>query len=134
MSVRAILSRADDTPLCADLCVSLGALAANTGATLTLPAAGAGQFHYVIAIHVMRAASAALTGNALLAITTTNLPGPPVWAVGNAMAAGGTSTDMTLMPGEPIKSLVANTATTVVLPAPGAAVSWRAQVFYRTGP
>ena len=106
--------------------------AADTGFTLTLPAAGAGLFHYITAIEIMRASTAALAGTAVLLVTTTNLPGSPVWSVGNAMAAGGTQRDEDFSPTTPLKSSVANTATTFVFPAPGAAVLWRANVTYYT--
>lgn len=75
--------------------------AANTAATATLPAAGQGLYHY---------------------ITTTNLPGNPIWTVGNAMAAGDTKIDLHYAPTTPLKSTTANTATTIVMPAAGAAV------------
>lgn len=102
--------------------------AANTGGTLTLPAAGAGLFHYITRIRIARQATAVLAGTALLAITTTNLNGR-AYRVGNVMAAGGHQRDVDDS-GAPIKSAVANTATTIVVPVPGAAVSWDVQVDY----
>lgn len=107
--------------------------AANTGATITLPAAGAGLFHYITNIHLCRNATAALAGTATLVITSTNLPGSPAWSVGNAMAAGGTQIDLDYRPTTPLKSSVANTATTVVMPVPGAAVLWRGNCTYYVG-
>ena len=108
--------------------------AVNTGATITLPAV-AGQFHYITLIRISRNATAALAGTAQLQITTTNLYGLTI-EVGNAMSAGGTQTDAILnMPGgNPLKSQVVNTATTIVLPAPGAAVRWSVEVFYYAAP
>jgi hypothetical protein len=108
--------------------------AANTGATLTIPAAGAGLFHYITAILIQRVATAALAGTAILTVTTTNLPGALQWRFGNLMAAGGTQTDLNMAFTQPIKSSVANTATTIVVPVPGAAVSWTVVVHYYTGP
>lgn len=105
--------------------------AANTGGTLTLPAV-AGQFHHITAIILSRSATAALVGSATLAITTTNLPGSLQWRVGNAMVAGGTQRDVELFWDNPLKSSVANVNTTIVLPAPGAAVLWGAIVTYFT--
>ena len=105
--------------------------AANTAATATLPAV-AGQFHYITGIEIMRTATAALAGTATLVVTTTNIAGGVAWSVGNAMAAGGSSKDVTLQPANPIKSSVVNTATTIVMPLPGAAVLWRANVYYYT--
>ena len=106
--------------------------AANTALTLTIPAAGAGLFHYVTSIEIYRTATAALAGTATLVITSTNLNGM-AWSVGNAMAAGGTQIDVSRQDDFPIKSAVANTNSTIVMPAPGAAVLWRAQVNYYTG-
>jgi hypothetical protein len=107
--------------------------AANTAATATLPAAGAGMFHYITNINLTRNATAALAGTATIIHTSTNLPGTPAWSVGNAMAAGGTQIDLDYTPTTPLKSLVANTATTVVMAAGGAAVLNRVNVSYFVG-
>lgn len=106
--------------------------AANGAVTLTLAAAGVGLFHYLTHILITRNATAALAGTATLVITTTNLPGALAWSVGNAMIAGGTQIDLSLVLDSPLKSSVANTATTIVAPAPGAAVLWRINAFYYT--
>lgn len=116
----------------AQLVATAGA-AANTQTTATLPAAGAGLFHYITSIVIQRAATAALVGGATINITTTNLNGA-TWTVGNAMAAGGSVTDLNFMPSKPWKSQVANTASTIVFPAAGAAVLSRITVTYYTGP
>ena len=107
--------------------------AANTAATATLPAAGAGMFHYITHIHLMRNATAALAGTATIIHTSTNLTGTPAWSVGNAMAAGGTQEDLNYSPATPLKSLVANTNTTVVMAAAGLAVLNRVNVSYYVG-
>jgi len=107
--------------------------AANTIATATLPAAGAGMFHYITHIECRRNATAALAGTATLIITSTNLPGNPAWSNGNAMVAGGSNLDLLYQPANPLKSLVANTATTIVMPAGGAAVLNRINVSYYVG-
>jgi hypothetical protein len=107
--------------------------AANTAATITLSAAGPGLFHYITGLYINRTATAALAGTATLVITTTNLPGSIAFSVGNAMVAGGTQRDVELEPSNPIKSSVANTATTIVMPAPGAAVLWRGNCSYYVG-
>jgi hypothetical protein len=107
--------------------------AANTAATCTLPAAGAGMFHYITSIQCYRNATAALAGTATLIITSTNLPGNPAWSVGNAMLAGGTQQDLVYEPANPLKSSVANTNTTIVMPAAGAAVLNRINVSYYVG-
>jgi hypothetical protein len=108
--------------------------AANTVATATLPAAGVGMFHYITHIDITRNATAALAGTATLIHTTTNLPGSPAWSVGNAMIAGGTQLDVVYEPTVPLRSSVANTNTTVVCAAAGAAVLGRVNVSYYIGP
>jgi len=109
--------------------------AVNTGFTLTLPAAGAGLFHYITSIDIVRATNATATAaGAALTITTTNLPGNPVWTFGNASTAGGTAVLVRSEPTRPLKSSVANTATTIVVPAAGAGEIIRANVQYYTGP
>jgi hypothetical protein len=107
--------------------------AANTAATATLPAPGVGLFHYITHIGITRNATALLAGTATLIHTTTNLPGSMAWSVGNAMAAGGTQVDVVYEPTTPLKSLVANTATTVVAAAAGLAVLGRVNVSYYVG-
>jgi hypothetical protein len=107
--------------------------AANTAATITLPAAGVGLFHYITNIHLQRNATAILAGTATLVATSTNLPGNPAWSYGNAMVAGGTQLDLNYTPTTPLKSLVANTATTIVIPAAGAAVLNRGNCSYYVG-
>jgi hypothetical protein len=107
--------------------------AANTAATASLPAV-AGMFHYITHIDITRNATAALAGTATIIHTTTNLPGSPAWSVGNAMAAGGTQLDAFIDFAVPLRSSVANTATTVVAAAGGAAVLGRVNVGYYIGP
>jgi hypothetical protein len=106
---------------------------ANASVTATLPLV-AGQFHYITSIHVTRTCTAALTGSAALAITTTNLPGSLAYTMGNACAVGTTNNDLSLDLASPLKSSAAGTATTVVCPAAGAAVLCRVTVLYFTGP
>lgn len=108
--------------------------AANAGVTLTLPAAGAGLFHYITFLRIGRTSTAALAGTATLVITSTNLPGTWAFSVGNAMIAGGTQIDLQEAFPSPLKSSVANVATTIVCPVPGAAVLWRLLVHYYVGP
>jgi len=107
--------------------------AANTAATATLPAAGAGLFHYITSLRIARNATAALAGSATIIHTTTNLPGSPAWSVGNAMAAGGTQVDLDQAFPYPLRSSVANTATTIVVAAGGLAVLGRVNVGYYVG-
>lgn len=106
-----------------------GTAAANTGFTVTLPAAP-NSFHCMTSITIDRAATAALAGGALLQVTTTNIPGSLSWTVADTFGAAGTVHDLELELSHALKSSVAGTATTLVFPAPGAAVSWRANVTY----
>jgi hypothetical protein len=110
---------------------------ANAIATATLPAAGAGLFHYITHIHIKRVATALLAGGALLTVTTTNLGGR-AWRTGNQHSITVAPSDPALLIDQeythPIKSAVANTATTIVGPAAGAAVSWHMVIDYFTGP
>jgi hypothetical protein len=119
-------------PIPAILWVTVTA-AANAAATITLPAGGAGLFHYIVYLNCRRNSTAALAGTATLIITTTNLPGSPAWSSGNAMIAGDTKEDVNYQAGIPLKSLVANTATTIVMPAAGAAVLNRGNCGYYVG-
>lgn len=109
---------------------------ANAIATATLPAV-AGQFHYITHISLKRVATAALAGGALLTVTTTNLGGR-AWRTGNQMSITVSSSDPPQLLDQeyvhPLKSAVANTATTIVGPAAGAAVSWQIVVDYFTAP
>jgi len=107
--------------------------AANTAATITLPAAGVGMFHYITYLNCRRNATAALAGTATLIITSTNLPGSPAWSNGNAMIAGGTVEDIDYQSAHPLKSLLANIATTIIMPAPGLAVLNRGNCSYYVG-
>lgn len=95
--------------------------AANTIATLTLPAAGAGLFHYITSVSWYRNCTAALVGTGSFNITTTNL-GSLKWRIGNAIAIGQNLIDVDYQPSFPIKCAVANTNTTIVAAAAGAAV------------
>jgi hypothetical protein len=106
---------------------------ANAGGTLTLASPGPGLRHYITGIVLQRSATAALAGTASLSITTTNL-GSLGWKVGNAMAAGGTQTDLELEWPLGYAAGAQDTATTIVLPAPGAAVLWSLTVTYFFAP
>lgn len=89
--------------------------ATGAAATATLPAGGAGLFHYITRIHITAYTTAARTGSAtpLVAPTTTNLPGSPVWTMATAAAIGTTDVRETVFVA-PLKSSTANTATTIV--------------------
>lgn len=114
--------------------LATGTAAVNTGFTVTLNAV-AGQFHYITSIHIVRATNATpTTAGAALTITTTNLPGGPVWLFGNASTAGGTTVLVQSEPARPLKSSAVNTNTTIVVPAAGAGEIIRANVQYYTAP
>jgi hypothetical protein len=129
----------DQTPVLTDPRASVLSITvtggANAIATATLPAAGAGLFHYITHVFIKRVATAALAGGALLTVTTTNL-NARAWRTGNQMSITvATQEGAVLMDQEfvhPIKSAVANTASTIVGPAAGAAVSWHMVVEYFT--
>lgn len=110
---------------------------ANAAATLTLAAAGAGLFHYLTAIEIVNVnpTAAAIAGSAVtLGYTTTNLPGSLAWTCGNALAAGAEKVVTRINLSQPIKSSVANTATTIVAPAIGAGGLCRMTAYYYIAP
>jgi len=101
--------------------------AAAAGVTLTLPAV-AGKFHNISSISITAYSTAARTGGAVpILVTSTNLPGSPVWTFASAAAIG--TTDKELFK-DSIKSINPNTSTTIVCPAT-ASIIWRVQVFYK---
>jgi hypothetical protein len=106
----------------------------NTGTsgsavTLTLAAPGAGLYHHICHLSIVLYAVAALTGGATpVLVTTTNLAGSNVWTFPTALAIG-TVFEYKIEPSNPIRSSVANTATTIVCPAT-TSVIWRVNCFY----
>lgn len=113
-----------------DLCVSSTAAAA-AALTVTLPAAGAGLFHYIDVIEITMYASAAGTGGATpVVVTSTNLPGAMAWTFPSGRAIG-VNYDYRLSANRALRSSVANTATTIVCPAT-TGVIWRVNVVYTT--
>lgn len=120
-------------PIPSNLHVTVTA-AVNTAATITLPAAGVGMFHYITNINLSRVAAAAVVGGgAAQVITSTNLPGSPAWSRGDAMTAGQSLIDLDYSPTSPLKSLLANTASTIVMPIPGATILNRGNCSYYVG-
>lgn len=110
---------------------------ANTALTVTIPASGVGtQFTHISAIYITRAngATASVAGTAAASITTTNIPGPLQFRYSDAgLAAATVETGLLFQKAIPIKTITANTATTIVLPAPGATattVYWLVTVDY----
>lgn len=105
--------------------------AAAAAVTATLPAAGAGLFHYITSIEITLYSTAARTGVAApVLVTTTNLPGSPVWDFTSAGAIG-TRDTFQLTPATPLRSSTANTATTIVAPVVTGGL-WRINVTYYT--
>lgn len=111
-----------------------GTAAVNTALTITLPAAGAGLFHYITAIEWVKLYSVVgIAAGAGVIITSTNLPGGPAWTTEQLASPAGTVVRVIDYHGiTPLKSLVANTATTIVAPLQLQTI-WRANVSYFTG-
>ena len=111
--------------------------AANAIATLTLPAPGAGLFHYITRIRITmhNTSATAVAGSAsALAFTSTNIPGALAWTEGNALAAGTSKTVVDEALENAIKASAANAASTIAAPACGAGVQTRITAYYYTGP
>lgn len=108
--------------------------AVNTAATASLPAAGAGLFHYITSIQVMKLYSVVgVAAGAGVIITSTNLPGTPAWTTEQVAGPAGTVARVVdLSPTAPIRSSVANTITTIAAPAQLQSI-WRINVTYYTG-
>ena len=101
--------------------------------TLSLAAAGAGLFHYITELQIIKFAAAALTAAAAPVIaTTTNLTGSPAFSFQADGAAQGTSEKQQFEPNQPFKSAAANTATTIVGPAT-TSIIWRINAAYYVG-
>lgn len=113
-------------------------LATATGAvsaavTLTVPAV-TGLRHYLHAVRITRSATAALTPSATpVLVTSTNLPGSPVWTFGSDAAGVGIDKEVYETFGnQGLGALLAGTATTVVCPT-YTGVIWRVTASYRLG-
>lgn len=108
--------------------------AAGAAVTLTLPAPGAGLFHYITELRIELYNTAARTGGATpVTVTSTNLPGTPAWTFPSAGAVGTIVEQIQQLSGNPLKSSTANTASTIVGPAT-TSVIWRLLCFYYTAP
>jgi hypothetical protein len=108
--------------------------AVNTAATATLPAAGAGLFHYIVSIELVKLYNViGVAAGAGVIVTSTNLPGNPAWTTEQLASAAGTAARVIdYKTATPLKSLVANTATTFVAPAQLQTI-WRWNISYFTG-
>lgn len=104
----------------------------GTGVTLTIGAAGAGLFHHITRLQITASTSpVALAANAFAVVTSTNLPGSPSWDMLIQRSGGGKSVeDMPRVTA--LKSVVADTVTTVVAPAIVNTI-WRLNVEYFIG-
>jgi hypothetical protein len=102
--------------------------AAGAAVTLTLPAV-AGAFHHIARLEIDLYTTVARAGAAApVLVTTTNLPGSPVYLFSTA-AAIGTTERLILEPDRPIRSSVVNTATTIVCPVVTSGL-WRVTANY----
>jgi len=112
-----------------------GTAAVNTALTITLPAAGAGLFHYITSIQWFKKYSViGVAAGAGILITSTNLPGNPVWDTEQLASAAGTVIRVIDYQAHgPLRSAVANTATTIVAPLQLQTI-WRGNVSYFTAP
>jgi len=116
-----------------DQAVSVTA-AAGQAVTATLPAAGAGLYHYITKLSVVRYATAAITGSATpQVVTTTNMAGTLSFTMPTAAAIGTTTERNEDFQTAPLRAAAANTATTIVAPAT-TNVIWRINVVYYTAP
>lgn len=134
----AAISLTNRLPVMCGVCTSVTSVGvANTALTVTIPPSGtASQFTHISSIFITRAngATASLAGTAATVITTTNIPGTLQFRYSDAgLAIATVETGLMFQKAIPIKTTTANTATTIVLPAPGATaatVYWLVTVDY----
>lgn len=107
--------------------------AAAAAGTATLPAAGAGLFHYITSIRIERTTTAATTGAASSFVTGGANHGLIFQLPSDTQAIGYQSVPVDYRPTTPLRSTAANTATTVTTPAV-TATTYRITVTYYTGP
>lgn len=107
--------------------------ASGAAVTATIPAAGAGLFHYFTEVELTQFVAVARTAAAVPVLaTTTNLPGSPVISCDATIGAVGQIFRYQWEPTTPLKSSVANTATTFVGPATTSTI-WRWNILYYVG-
>lgn len=91
--------------------------AAGVAATLTLPAAGIGLFHYITRLVIQRHAAALLVAAATpVIVTSTNLAGAMAFSTPADAAPAGSVYNEPIAIDQPMRSSAANTATTIVAP------------------
>jgi hypothetical protein len=108
--------------------------AAGAAVTLTLPAPGAGLRQYVRHLRIDRFQSALGVAAATpVLITTTNLPGSPVYSVSQRAAEQGALETLPYEYGAPLQATAQNTALTFVAPVQ-AQTLWRLSAWYHVAP
>jgi hypothetical protein len=113
----------------ADATLSVTATAATGVAVTATMAAVAAEFHHIVLLEIAAYTTTARTGSATpILVTSTNLPGSPVWDFATAAAIGTTDTKIYSF-GNTYRSSTSNTATTIACPAT-AGVIWRVNVMY----
>ncbi len=107
--------------------------AAAAAVTATLPAV-VGEFIFISEIQIVKYYSTAGSASATpVLVTTTNLPGSPVFTFDQSVKTLGETSVQVLRPATPIKASAVGTAVTVVCPAQ-ADTLWRVNVKYYTLP
>ena len=114
--------------LCSDLGVTATGVS-GAGVTATLPLVAL-QFHFITFIQIQLYNVANRSGVATpILITTTNLPGNPVF-IANTQGVGGIADTILIQPAQYIRSTLDSTPTTIVCPAV-ANVIWRINIWYK---
>lgn len=102
----------------------------GSAVTLTIPNV-ASQYHYITALEIVAYTTLARVGGATpVLVTSTNLPGSPVWNFQSAAVIGSSERQFSSFPCA-VRSSVVNTATTIVCPAT-TSVIWRINAYYYT--
>ena len=105
----------------------------GAGTTVIITAASGGTAGNSI-VFTEASTNMAVDGSGTLGATNSGGQGL-TWTTANLIAAGERKVDVNFVPPfAPLKSVTANTATTITLPAPGAAVTWDAKVLYFIAP
>lgn len=104
-------------PIPSTLLATPATAAAGSPVTLNIAAPGLGLFHYLTRVRIELHASTAMAGAAApFSITTTNLPNSEAYRMRSAIAIGDKDVLLLEFLTNPMKSSVANTATTIVCP------------------
>lgn len=111
----------------------VSASAAAAAGTATLPAAGAGLFHYITNVTIQRTTTAATTGAASSFVTGGTNHSLVFQLPSDTQAIGFSQTVISYSPGQPLKVTAANTATTFTTPSV-TATTYRITVTYYTAP